>query len=70
MMETVMTEFQFGDKVKVAGERGTVYVVKRTEPYADGSLLLFGGSTNPNRNQRFRNVDPSKLTLVSRRKGS
>lgn len=59
-----MTEFNVGDKVKVAGERGTIYHVKRAEPYADGSMLIFGGSTNPNGNQRFRNVNPNKLTLV------
>lgn len=61
-MITMTTEFKEGDKVRITGERGTVYIVKRTEPYADGSLLVFGGSANPNGNQRFRNVQPDRLT--------
>lgn len=65
------SEFKAGDKVRITGERGTVYVVKRADPYTDGSLLVFGGSTNPNGNQRFRNVQPEKLipvAIVRRRK--
>lgn len=60
----MMTEFKIGDKVKVKGERATVYVVKRTEPYDDGSILVFGGSTNPNKNQRFRNVMADRLVAA------
>lgn len=60
-----MTEFQKGDKVMIKGERGT-YIVQRTIPYPDGSYLLFGGSTNPNARQRFRNVQPEVLKIDKR----
>lgn len=61
-----MTDFKQGDRVMIVGERGT-YVVKTATPYNDGSLLLFGGSTNPNARQRFRNVLPNKLKLDTRK---
>lgn len=65
MAMTTTEEFKKGDKVRVTGEHG-VYVVHRTELFADGSLLLFGGSTNPNGKQKFRSVMPSR---VSHKKG-
>lgn len=58
--------FSKGDRVMVKGERGT-YTVHRTEPYGDGSILVFGGSTNPNARQRFRAVQPDRLKADTRR---
>ena len=61
-----MPEFNVGDRVMVKGERGT-YVVQRSEPYSDGSILVYGGGTNPNARQRFRNVMPANLKVDDRK---
>ena len=60
-----------GDRVRIEGERGT-YKVFRSEPYKDGSILLYGGDSNPNGVRGFRAVMPAKLVSDKRRpeKGS
>jgi len=57
-----------GDRVMIKGERGT-YVVKRAETGKDGSVLLYGGDTNPNGNRGFRSIMPERL-VPDRRKPS
>lgn len=59
-------ELRIGDRVRVTGERGT-YKVFRAEPYKDGSILLYGGDSNPNGNRGFRSVMPDKLVGDKRR---
>jgi len=63
--------FNDGDRVRVEGERGT-YKVFRAEPYKDGSILLYGGDSNPNGVRGFRSVMPERLVVDKRRpeKGS
>lgn len=62
-MIMMTTEFKEGDPVKLIGKRGD-YVVIRAEPNADGSIVIFGGSTNPNGVRNWRTVMPDRLTLV------
>lgn len=59
-------KFEVGDKVMIKGERGT-YKVHRAEVSKDGSVLLYGGDTNPNGNRGFRSVMPERLVPDKRR---
>ncbi len=56
-------EFVTGDKVKIVGEKGKEYKVVRTNA-KDGSILLYGGSKNPNGKQGYRDVKPDKIRKV------
>lgn len=58
-------DFNDGDKVRIEGERGT-YKVHRGEPWKDGSILLYGGDSNPMGVRGFRAVMPSKLVVERR----
>jgi hypothetical protein len=60
VMKMTTTEFSMGETVQVVGERGS-YVVKRVEPWVDGSILLYGGDTDPNGIRGFRAIMPDKL---------
>ena len=54
-----MGEFKEGDKVAIAGRRGTFVVIATDKP--DGSVLVYGGDKNPNGKQGYRSVMPDKL---------
>lgn len=60
-------ELEKGERVRIAGERGT-FKVWRTEPSPDGSIVLFGGDMDPNGTQSFRDVMPDQLTIDKRRR--
>lgn len=62
-------DFSKGDHVRVSSERGT-YRVYRSEPDKDGSILLFGGDTDPRGIQGFRAVLPEKLSVDKRKRKS
>lgn len=65
-----MIEYERGDKVRIVGERG-VYRIYRSELGADGSVLLYGGDTDPNGVQGFKAVMPNKIYADKRkRKGT
>lgn len=49
-----------GDRVRIVGDRGS-FVVFRTEPSPDGSILLYGGDPNPNGVRNFRSVMPDRV---------
>lgn len=58
-----------GEKVKIEGERGTVYFVADHAPSPDGSIMLYGGSTNPNGRRGYRSVMPDRIKkLPAKRK--
>lgn len=63
-METTI-EFVKGDRVRIAGERGT-FKVHRTERNPDGSVSLFGGDMDPNGTQSFRDVFSERLSTDKR----
>lgn len=62
-----MTDWVKGDRVRIAGERGT-FKVWRTEPSKDGSLVLFGGDLDPGGTQSFRNIMPERLSVDKRKR--
>lgn len=69
-MSTTTSEYERGDRVRVIGERGT-YNVYRSELGPDGSILLYGGDTDPNGVQGFRAVMPNRVAADKRkRKGT
>jgi uncharacterized protein YodC (DUF2158 family) len=59
-----MTRFKAGDKVRVDGERGNRYVVMQYEQ--DGSVRLWGGSTNPNRWRGVKSVKEDRLIPIKK----
>jgi hypothetical protein len=59
-------EYVKGDRVKVVGERGA-YVVHRSEPGKDGSILLYGGDVNPNGVRNYRSIMPARLERDKRK---
>lgn len=61
------SELEKGVRVKIVGERGT-FKVWQTEPNQDGSIILFGGDTDPNGRQSFRNIKPERLVIDKRKR--
>lgn len=68
MKSKVESPYVKGDKVKVAGERGGVFVVYRTELSPDGSILLYGGDSNPNGVRNFRSFPVDKVLPADKAK--
>lgn len=58
-------KFYAGEMVKIVGEKNKIYRVHAApdETY-DGSVLLYGGSTNPNKKRGYRSVMPDRLVKV------
>ena len=61
-----ISPFKMGERVTVKGDRG-YYVVKSDELASDGSVLVFGGSVDPNASRKFRSVMPHKLVVDKRK---
>lgn len=47
--------------VGVDGERGQVYTIYSTDLRPDGTILLYGGDSNPNGVRGFKSVMPEKV---------
>lgn len=65
MMMTV--EFHEGETVTINGKRGQ-YIVYHGVPNRDGSIVVYGGSMNPNAVRMFRNVMPANLKHVPKKR--
>lgn len=62
---------EVGMDVTIASEKGSLYTVYRTEPWKDGTILLYGGDANPNGVRGFRSAMPDQVApaKVRRKKG-
>lgn len=56
---------QAGDRVRVKGERNTTYLVHRIEGCA---VLIYGGSVDPNKLQRWRTVTIDRIVPDKRKR--
>lgn len=56
-------DIEAGNHVSITGTRGTFLVLRTPDETKDGSVLLFGGDTNPNGKQGYRSVMPDKIKV-------
>lgn len=62
--QTMTTEWEVGEVVRIKGSQG-LFKVKKSTPNKDGSISLYGGDKNPNGNRGFRDVMPARLIRKS-----
>jgi hypothetical protein len=52
---------EVGMQVTLVNDKGSLYTVYRTEPWKDGTILLYGGDANPNGIRGFRSALPEQI---------
>lgn len=66
--KTTTTEFRYGMQVRLndGPELGT-FVVMSNEPYADGSITLYGGDVDRGGYRKYRSIMPDRLKMEDRK---